>query len=336
MQIILYIATSIGLYIVSHSNGSWDVVQHTLQDQSLTSVAASNDYIIVGTSEGLLRSIDGGNSWQRVGEKSHSVHIRWLMFSETQTQIVFAGTEPAGILTSHDSGLNWVKSIEVENLRDAKGWFLPYSPKAGCVRGFAIAGSDKGKEVDHIYAAVEVGGVLVSLNGGKNWQLVQGSDGSPDFSRHLGTLIHPDVHSLTVHPKSPEIITASTGGGLFRSVDSGKTWQSIYDCYIRAAWVDPNDPMHIIAGPADGVSLNGRIEKTNDGGKNWHPSAEAMKVPWDRHMVERFFQKGRNLFAILSNGEIWIKQPNQERWSHVLADIGHVKAMTAKYTEKCR
>ena len=329
MNTILYIATSIGLFIVTQTNGSWDVIRHSLQDHSLTSVAASNEYIIVGTRDGLWRSSDNGSTWHKVGDNAHAIHIRWLMASKTQLQTVFAGTEPAGIIMSHDGGLNWINSDDVEKMRDAMEWFLPYSPEAGCVRGFAFTESKDRHGLDKIYAAVEVGGVLVSSDGGKNWQLVQGSDGSPDFSRDLGTLIHPDVHSLSVHPKAPEILTASTGGGLYRSVDCGKTWKNIYDAYIRAAWVDPNDPLHIISGPAGGVARNGRIERTVDGGKTWHLYSEGMKSPWARHMVERFLHDGDNLYAILSNGEIWLKPSNQEKWSRILADIGHAKAIAA-------
>jgi photosystem II stability/assembly factor-like uncharacterized protein len=330
MNTILYIATSIGLFIVAQTNGSWDIIRHSLQDHSLTSVAASKEYILVSTRDGLWRSSDNGITWHKVGEKANAMHIRWLMSSKAQPQTVFAGTEPAGILISRDGGINWDNSADVEKMRDEKGWFLPYSPEAGCVRGFAITESKNSNGIGQIYAAVEVGGVLVSSNGGKNWQLVKGSDGSPDFSRDLGTLIHPDVHSLSVHPKAPEILTASTGGGLFRSVDGGKTWKNIYDSYIRAAWVDPDDPLHIISGPADGVSRNGRIEKTTDGGKTWHIYSEGIRSPWARHMVERFFGKGGNLYAILSNGEIWLKQSNQNNWSHIIADIGHVEAMASQ------
>ncbi len=330
MQIILYIATTIGLYIVSYSSGNWDIVRHTLQNQPLTTVAASNNHIIVGTVDGLLRSSDDGRSWQKAGKKEHSIHIRWLMSSKSQPQRILAGTEPAGILISYDGGLNWAASKDVDKLRDEKGWYLPYSPKAGCIRGFAIADTKTGKGVERIYAAAEVGGVLVSSNGGKSWTLIQGSDGSPDFYRDLGTMVHPDVHSISVHPKAPDIITASTGGGLYRSMDRGKTFQNIYESYIRAAWVDPDDPLHIIAGPADGVSRNGRIEQTTDGGKSWKPYTAGMKAPWARHMIERFFNTGDNLFAIVSNGEIWIKQPTQEKWKHILADIGNVKALVAQ------
>jgi hypothetical protein len=207
------------------------------------------------------------------------------------------------------------------------GWFLPYSPNAGCVRGFAIA--ESGPRRDRMYAAVEVGGVLVSDDIGETWHLVEGSDGKPDLNREYRTTVHADVHSIAVHPTSSDIVTAATGGGLYRSTDGGRTWKNLYHCYIRAMWVDPQDSQHIIAGPADGVSQNGRIEESFDGGLTWKPASAGMKVPWPRHMVERFVQAGENLFAILSNGELRLKPLKQAKWQRVLPEIAGIKAMAA-------
>ncbi|MCU0586079.1 MAG: hypothetical protein MUC46_08435 [Desulfobacterales bacterium] len=83
--------------------------------------------------------------------------MRWLDAASTPSSLILAGTEPAGVFVSYDAGSSWVIDPGVVKIRDANGWFLPYSPRAGCVRGFAVAGSgpDKGR----IYAAVEVGGV---------------------------------------------------------------------------------------------------------------------------------------------------------------------------------
>jgi hypothetical protein len=120
-------------------------------------------------------------------------------------------------------------------------------------------------------------------------------------------MIHPDVHSISVHPSSSELVTAATGGGLYRSTDGDRAWKCIYRCYIRAAWVDPRDARHIIAGPADGVWRNGRIEESRDGGQSWQPASAGTNGPWPRHMVERFYQHDKNLFAILSNGELWAR-----------------------------
>ena len=94
-------------------------------------------------------------------------------------------------------------------------------------------------------------------------------------------------------------------------------------------WVDPNDAQHIIAGPADGVSRNGRIEESCDGGRIWKPASQGMKVPWPRHMVERFVQVGDHLFAILSNGELILKSLKEVRWQRVLPEIARIKAIAA-------
>jgi hypothetical protein len=174
-------------------------------------------------------------------------------------------------------------------------------------------------------------GIWRSSGNGKTWNLAEGSDGSPDFNRELGTMLHPDVHSITVHPTSSDLVTAATGGGLYRSTDSGQNWKNLYRCYIRAIWVDPTNPQHIIAGPADGVSRNGRIEESNDGGPAWHLASDGMmSAPWSRHMVERFVQFDNDLFAVLSNGELWLKSLNENKWHRVFSEIHSIKAMAGK------
>lgn len=327
MATYFYLATSIGLLIVSQAGGNWEIIKHTLKGQSLTSIVASEHMILTGTSKGLRRSTDCGRTWNNTNQNLPGRHVRWMAASAKKPVIILAGTEPADIFVSGDDGNTWHADPKVGELRDKYGWFLPYSPNSGCVRGFAIA--EFGQNSRRVYAAVEVGGVLVSNDIGKTWKLVKGSDGKPDIHRDLGVMIHPDVHSITVHPFSSDIVTAATGGGLYRSTDGGSNWKNLYRCYIRAAWVDPGDFQHIIAGPADGVSRNGRIEESYDGGRTWKPASDGMKTPWPRHMVERFIQIDKKLFAILSNGELWIKLLNKAAWQHVLPEIANIRAIAA-------
>ena len=327
MGIYLYIATAIGLFIATQTDGQWNIVKHTLKDHSLTSIAVTGGVILAGTRDGIWRSTDNGQTWTESNRNLAVRYVRWMASSATPSAAILVGTEPAGIFISRDGGATWNPHPEVSVLRDRFGWFLPYSPNAGCVRGFAIAESDP--RWDRVYAAVEVGGVLVSGDRDETWQLVDGSDGKPDLNLEFGTTVHADVHSIAVHPTSSDIITAATGGGLYRSSDGGRTWKNLYLCYIRAMWVDPQDSQHIIAGPADGVSRNGRIEETFDGGWTWKPASTGLKIPWPRHMVERFVQAGDNLFAILSNGELRIKPLNQAKWQTVLPEIAGIKAMAA-------
>lgn len=141
-------------------------------------------------------------------------------------------------------------------------------------------------------------------------------------------MVHPDVHSIAVQAAASDLVTAATGGGLYRSTDGGRSWKNLYPCYIRAMWVEPADARHIIAGPADGVSRNGRIEESFDGGQTWQLASDGMMpVPWPRHMVERFVRLGNDLVAILSNGELWLKQPNGSLWRRLLPEINQVKAV---------
>jgi photosystem II stability/assembly factor-like uncharacterized protein len=327
MGIYLYIATAVGLFIVTQNNGEWQIVKHTLNNYSLTSVAVTEGVILAGTEDGVWRSTDNGRTWSEANRNLAIRHIRWMAPLSRSSATMLIGTEPAGIFISRDSGSTWSPRPEVDALRDEHGWFLPYSPKAGCVRGFAVAQSVPNR--DRIYAAVEVGGVLLSDDSGDTWRLADGSDGKPDMNRELGTMIHPDVHSITVHLTSSDIVFAATGGGLYRSIDGGRSWENIYPCYIRATWVDPGNSQHLIAGPADGVSRNGRIEESFDGGRNWQLASEGLKTPWPQSMVERFVQVGDQLFAILSNGELWIKPLKQAKWQHVLPEITRIKAMAA-------
>jgi hypothetical protein len=329
MAIFLYLATAMGLFIATQTNGNWVIVKHALKQKGLTAIAVSGDVIVAGTTDGIWRSSDTGNTWHVSGNDLEISHVRWLANSLNPPVVFLAGTEPAGIFVSHDNGRTWGGKPEVGELRDANGWFLPYSPKAGCVRGFAIAEPDDHRR--RIYAAVEVGGVLISEDSGASWRLAEGSDGNPAMDRQLGTMIHPDVHSITVHPTSSDLVTAATGGGLYRSTDGGRTWKNLYRCYMRAIWVDPADHRHMVAGPADGVSRNGRIEQSYDGGLTWQIDADGMTaMPWSKHMVERFVQFDKDLFAVLSNGELWSRPLNQSMWHRVLPETPAIKALAVK------
>ena len=317
----LILATEKGIVICEHEDPDWHESSRGLTDQHVTSVIARGGVILAGTENGIFRSDDEGHTWEDASDGIYSRHIRWLAFHPDISDFEFAGTEPAEVFVSRNGGDLWRACPEVARLRDTFQWSLPYSPEAGCVRGFAFHGS-RG------YAAVEVGGVLVSDDKGETWQLADGSDGNPDLQGPPEPFVYPDVHSLEVHPSSPDLVLAPTGGGFYRSNDGGKTWQLLYDCYCRAVWVDPQDSEHIILGPADHVDSNGRIEESRDGGKSWSPASKGLSVPWRRGMVERFFQGDDNLFAVLSNGQLLNTSLNALEWQHTLPNMSHVNAIT--------
>jgi len=315
----IYLATNNGLVVAGFQDG-WRVIRRSLAGKHVTSVIAREGVVLAGTTGGVFRSDDDGRSWRDASAGLSQLHIRWLAYHPDISDFEFAGTEPAGIFISRDGANSWREVPEVGDLRDQYHWFLPYSPEAGCVRGFAFHGP-------RIYAAVEVGGVLRSDDSGVTWRLAEGSDGNPDLKGPPEPFIYPDLHSIYVHPSSPDLVFAATGGDFYRSLDGGNTWKSLYHCYVRAAWIDPDDPAHLVLGPADHVETNGRIEETRDGGSTWRPISNGLDLPWPGHMVERFTQVGAELFAILSNGQLFAAPLSHFEWRTILPDVKEVNAV---------
>jgi photosystem II stability/assembly factor-like uncharacterized protein len=322
MDTLLILATADGLMTCERDGHDWRVVDRGLAGRRATSVIAREGVILAGTTDGVFRSDDLGRTWEPASVGLSHRHVRWMAYHPDISDFEFAGTEPAAIFVSRDGAATWSECPEVGRLRDAHGWFLPYSPEAGCVRGFAFHGQ-------RAYAAVEVGGVLRSDDGGAAWRLAGGSTGNPDFAVPAAPLVHPDVHSVEVHPTSPDLVFAATHSGLYRSADGGAAWARIYSgCYCRAVWIDPADPDHLVLGPAESVDRNGRIEETRDGGRTWALSARGLDVPWRRHMVERFLHVDDQLLAVLSNGELHAAPLATLEWRPALPEAGEVAAAT--------
>ncbi len=320
----ILIATDQGVTISKLENGGLVLVQLALEGVDVTSIVRVNGAILAGTRAGIHRSTDGGITWGTADEGLSIPHVRWLSAHPDRPGFAFAGTEPAGIFVSTDSGQTWTARPEVEALRDTHGWWLPYSPEAGCVRGFAFHG-DRG------YAAVEVGGLLRTDDQGATWDLARGSSGDPQFIEPAPGHIHADVHSVEVHPTSPDLVFAATNAGLYRSRDGGVTWLRINpDGYTRAVRLDPDDPDHIISGPAASVGRGGRIVESRDGGETWQPHTNGLDAPWRKTMVERFCQASADhLLAVLDDGQVRILDFRTGIWQTTFENEGEVRAIAA-------
>jgi photosystem II stability/assembly factor-like uncharacterized protein len=320
MNDFLFVGTKEGVVVARREADAWREMSRTLTSREVTSLSVQGGVVLAGTTEGIFRSDDMGRGWQMASEGLTDPHIRWLAHHPDASGLVLAGTEPAAIYLSRDGGAHWQECPTVAELRDEYGWYLPYSPQAGCVRGFAFHG-------ERVYAAVEQGGLLRSDDRGEHWRLVEGSNGLPRTPPR--GFVHPDVHSVAIHPSSPDLIWAPTGGGLYRSKDGGATWDLVYRCYCRDVWPDPANTRHLIFGPADSVDRNGCIEETDDGGSTWRPAAKGLEVPWSHHMVERFHQVDHELLAVLSNGDLLAAPLTTLEWQYILPDAGWVQVVAA-------
>ena len=101
------------------------------------------------------------------------------------------------------------------------------------------------------------GGLWVSHDGGRSWNVVAGLHGQ-------------SIRSFAEAPSNPRIFFAGTLEGVFQSSDGGSSWtlisppgsKEIHE--VESLAVDPNDPAIVYAGTWH------LPWKTTDGGKNWH------------------------------------------------------------------
>lgn len=315
----LFLATRKGLVTAVQTGNGWQIEARGLTGREVTTVTAREGVILAGTRDGVFRSEDGGVSWLEKSNGLTERYVRWLAYHPDVSGLELAGMEPAAIFVSRDGGDSWRECVEVSDLRREHEWWLPYSPGAGCVRGFSFHGQ-------RAYAAVEVGAALRSDDGGAHWRLVDGANGRPVFGAPPAQFVHPDVHSIEVHPSSADLVFAPTGGGFYASRDGGQTWRQINDClYVRAVWLDADDPQHLVLGASDGPDgENGRIEVTHDGGQSWQQVAGR----WPNNMVERFQQIGHNLWAVMANGNLLMTPLAQLDWQPVLVALTDVNDLT--------
>jgi len=116
---------------------------------------------------------------------------------------------------------------------------------------------------DHIFLGTSTGTVFSSNDGGHSWSRFA----------HLGAGDDYVIDHLAINPQSPNkmfiaawSVENQQAGDLFRSQDSGKTWETIPAMHgksIRAMSIAASDANVLVVGALDGVF------RTKDGGKNW-------------------------------------------------------------------
>ncbi len=116
---------------------------------------------------------------------------------------------------------------------------------------------------------------------GQERKTIKGKELFGDMTaRHIGpALMSGRINDLEVHPSNSRIIYAgAAGGGVWKSNDSGTTFNPIFDEYcqsIGAVALDPNDPDNTIyvgtgeTWTRNSVTIGDGLYRSKDGGSNW-------------------------------------------------------------------
>jgi hypothetical protein len=190
-------------------------------------IARSGETAYAGShGEGVFRSADGGESWERLDFPQPEV------FSLAVSPIdgtVYAGCEPSMLFRSADAGETWEELDALRSIPSAPTWSFPPRPWTSHVRWIAPSPHEAGL----LLVGIELGGVMRSEDAGATW-----SDHRPGAQR--------DCHALAWHPEVAGRAYEAAGGGAAWSQDGGATWQAA-DAgrdrhYTWALAVDPGNP----------------------------------------------------------------------------------------------
>ena len=199
---------------------------------------------------GVIKSTDGGMTWQEANNGLDNLYVGSLFMHPENPDILLAGTGNnqyfynSGIYLTTNGAQNWTPVSQGFNLNINSVEFSITDPQ------IAYAGADNN--------------ILRSNDGGQTWNVINPGEfgwGAPGVRSGFPI-------DFQVDPRNPERIFANNyGGGNFLSEDGGQTWQVASTGYtgaqMRALDIDPEHP-----GLVYGASRNG-IFRSLDGGATW-------------------------------------------------------------------
>ncbi|MEO7021967.1 MAG: glycosyl hydrolase [Ktedonobacteraceae bacterium] len=249
----LYIGVDKDLAVVSQTNGVWEA-EIQLAGKLTQCIAIDplrpQDVYCGTVEQGLWRSRDAGRSWKAAGTGIAHKQITSVAVSETERVgergVVYAGTEPSAIFRSEDGGETWRELETLRQLPSAPTWSFPPRPYTNHIRWITPDPLVAGR----LFAAVEAGALLRSLDGGETWE-----DRKPD-----GPL---DTHTLVMHKLAPNRLYSAAGDGFMRagngfvqSDNGGETWsrpdEGLQYHYLWSVAADPADPDTLVISAAPG------------------------------------------------------------------------------------
>ncbi|HEY7348624.1 MAG TPA: hypothetical protein VH599_09950 [Ktedonobacterales bacterium] len=303
------------------ANGAWSV-EALLTDQVLCCLVAdplNPQALYAGTAgQGVLRSQDGGKTWQPAGLAGQIVKA--LAISRTQPGTVYAGTKPARVFVSRNGGKQWDELAAFRRIPSRWFWFTPAEqPHSAYVQAIALSPTDP----QTLLVGVEFGAVVQSRDGGQSWT-----------GHRRGAL--RDCHTLTFHAQRGEWAyeAGGTGAGVSISRNAGATWTQPRDGLDRHyGWAVAADPVqpevwYASLAPNPRAAHGGQNARAmiarSVGGAPWRPLAGGLPQPLTHMPYALLTDPGApgHVYAGFSNGEVWHSTDHGDTWRSLNVGLG--------------
>ncbi len=318
--------------------------------------------ILVGTvGQGIIRSADAGENWQRAGVNTglHSdALVRCITNHPGRPEVVFTGTDK-GLYKSEDAGQNW--QLLKSPLSDYCVWALAidsadpnlmYAGTGTPTPGAIFRSSDGGKtwekrpvEVaaecpavgvprvtgiaidpenhNDVWVGFEVDGLRRSTNGGDTWTKINGT-----------AIPNLDIHNVAVAAGPPKTVVVVVNNDVFTSDDGGANWtplgiREVFPMtYPRGILVQPGSPQTIFVTIGDTTpGRNGTVMRSKDTGKTWENLSLPVQPNTAMWVINAQPFEPNILFAGSRYGYLYRSDDGGDSWSKLWREFSEISSV---------
>ena len=304
-----------GLWTSRDGGESWRRVMKGLWSESqvfsLTVHPREPRTIFAGANDGIYKSGDGGQSFERLESQMDKLHVWKVAIDPVDPDIVFAGTRPAALFRSKDGGRGW-QQLPAQMAEDCPNVRVP--------RVTALSVDPTDHRV--VWAGIEVDGVRRSTDGGDSWETI--TSGIPD----------PDIHDIGVFVNGGARVLTTTPHEIFESHDRGESWQGLgirdrfHLRYCRSLSQKADDSETLFVATGDGAAgITGAIQRSKDGGRNWQ-ALDLPAVP--NSPIWAFATHGADpgrIVACSHYGELYVTENAGDSWTKLPREFTEIRAI---------
>jgi photosystem II stability/assembly factor-like uncharacterized protein len=223
--------------------------------------------------------------------------VNAIAFDPKNSKAIYIGAADGGLWKSPNGGSTWLPLTDtLPTLSIGDIAIDPTAPQ-----NIYIATGDAFGYGNPFWGGTYSIGVWKTTNGGATWS-------ATGLTLQVGQ--NRTIRRLAMHPTNPKILLAATSAGLFRTIDAGATWASIWNTSTFDVEFNPKDGNIVYA-------TTTQVQKSTNAGANF--AALTASCAGSRYNIEVAKSSPDTLYTLCTNGTVQKSTDAGSTWSTTAA-----------------